>query len=99
VNAKFDPDFQIGFLFPNANNGKLLEHLSHHLILLKISLSYKKLSLLFYGSDHMLVFRVEKKVLIPLVEDLCMDIAKLTLFFFTSWQLHCILTFNTTWQK
>jgi hypothetical protein len=28
-----------------------------------------------------------------------MDIAKLTLFFFTSWQLHCILTFNTTWQK
>jgi hypothetical protein len=37
------------------------------------------------------VFRVEKKVFIPLDEDLYMDIGKLTLFFFTSWQLHCIL--------
>jgi len=45
--------------------------LSHYyLILLKILLSYNKLSLLFYGSNHMIVFRVEKKVFIPLDDDL-----------------------------
>jgi len=38
----------------------------YNLILLKILLSYNKLLLLFYGSDHRLVFRVEKKVFIPL---------------------------------
>jgi hypothetical protein len=39
----------------------------------------------------MLVFSVEKKIFISLDEGLYMDIGKLTLFFFTSWQLHCIL--------
>jgi len=49
--------------------------LSHYnLILLKILLSCNKLSSLFYSSDHRLVFRVEKKVFIPLDEDLYMDL-------------------------
>jgi hypothetical protein len=57
-----------------------------------IQLCWKFLvSLLFYGSDHMLVCRVEEKVFFPLDDDLYMGIGKLTLFFFTSWQLNCIL--------